>query len=737
MNGVSATLIKSAIEKFGESKLSHSALLIWAARQFDEDPALNDVAAAFQSQVFDRLESAQQQRDFDLALQLDGLIGIFAPENRQRLDSRVAAHRASTRCADAERALHRGELEAAAAFCLAALALDPENAVAPRRLNDAADRLSAQYQLIAQEKPTLESTIALSLAVALGVQDRRLALAKVLYDLADFSAAALLCQRIEGDVSVGFFERLDALRLRLQARHRTLGADQATAEALAAPDLRQWLRSLGPATALEDAAIRTRISCNFNDAGYRQTLADLRELRRRTPEDPWVAHCFCVILHNAAHPDVAASVDLVVRHCPDNSADLQARYILMSAIGAMPQALTLADRLTSHHPEYAVIGALHEMATDLDAAPAFIFGRARTGRRVLYANLACWGARYIDLMERGALASLLAPDNIPALAAKADIVVELFTMSADSRRLRHSPMIERLAAFCEIRIYCFPDVVAARNKSFGYATYGYALHATALRAERDGADITFLMPDLLYANGSYATVAERLTDAPRAMFFDGPNAYATSMLERMRPFRRDDVLSVSSQDLLDASMSCLSKRTFNSLYAPGDKRTCMQPTRVIFPTALGLQTHAFMMLPVYVSHAALSPFLMKNFGTQDGMMIEHILNGVEDSQIDVLSPKDFCYVEICEDDGLVRDLQDLNLTCSIRDFFARCALGRNRLRLFSRPIFLPTLAPPGVPLVSVEEADVRVREVQEMFATDPVMVDLAEEQERVRRALYR
>jgi hypothetical protein len=208
------------------------------------------------------------------------------------------------------------------------------------------------------------------------------------------------------------------------------------------------------------------------------------------------------------------------------------------------------------------------------------------------------------------------------------------------------------------------------------------------------------------------------------------------MFERMRPFRQGDALVMPPEDLIDASIGCLAKRTLHSLYQPGDRQTCVRPTRVIFPLKGGLRTHGFMMMPVYVSHAALAPIRVMNFRTQDGLFLEHVLNKVSDDQIEVLSGAEFCFVEVCDNEGELNPLVDGDLTSTIRNFFVGFGLGRNRIRLFERPIDFPTRSPPDFPLVSAEEAATRVNEVRTMFMTDPLMVDVAEEQERVRKSYY-
>jgi hypothetical protein len=340
-------------------------------------------------------------------------------------------------------------------------------------------------------------------------------------------------------------------------------------------------------------------------------------------------------------------------------------------------------------------------------------------------------------MERASIASLLAPGNIPALVGHVDLVIELFTMPADLQRLLQSVALQRLGAYCEISLHLFSETVAAHKKNRGYDIYGHALHATILRAAQDGADVTFLMPDTIYGDGGYGVIGRKATSAPHAIFIDGLNSYAAPMFDRLAPFRQGDALIIPPEDLIEAAVGCFSKRTLHSLYQPGDRLTCVQPTRVIFPLQGGLRTHGFMMMPAYVSHAALAPVRMMNFRTQDGLFLEHVLNSVRDDQMEVLSGAEFCFVEVCDNEGLLNPLIDRDLATTIRDFFVDYGLGRHRLRLFERPIFYPTLSPPDLPLVSVAEADARVREVKAMFATDPLMVDVAEEQERVRAMHYR
>jgi len=739
MNPLFATLLNAGITSFNAGKTSSSALYMWTMARLSGG-ATEDLIDAFRAHLAAAINAAASAQDNERALRLDSLSALFDETVAARVGTAIVQRRAA-RCVDeASRALLEGDLEGALSSSLAALAFDPGNRDAARHLASAKEALVARCQMLDQEVPSLEGTLWLAAGAALAAPEPRRLLLDLLQKLGDFDSVIRVGDQIAADTNATLDDRLNAVKQRWIAHHRLQGADQAATDTQAEADVRRWLAALGPSAELDDATLSTRITRCFACDGYRQTLADLRELRRRDPKNEWVAYNLCVILFNNLHPDVAAAVDLVVQQAGNNVAYLKPAYTMMWMIGATPQALILAERLAAHYPELAIIGVLHQMATDLDRQPAHVFGKPRAARGLLYANLVCWGDAYIDLMERASIASLLAPGNIPALAETIDVVIEIFTMPGDLPRLLASQPLRRLAQYCEIRIQIFPELVATLKKDRGYEIYGHALHATALRAERDGADLTFLLPDLIYGDGSYARIAQEVTSQPRAIFSDSFNTLATPMLEALAPFRLDGVLAVPPDRLIETMNRCLSRRSLHSIYQPGDRLTCVEPTRVIFPLKTGMRTHGFMMLPVYVSHAALSPFRIMNFRTQDGLFLEHVLNGVTDDQLTVMSGLEFSYAEINDDEGYLQPLVEMTLATSIRNYFVNYGIGRHRLRLFNRPIEYPTRdapqLPPDLSLVSEEEAAARVREIQHLFATDPVMVDLAEEQEKVRQAFY-
>ena len=737
MSLLAASCVNVAIGLFQSGEVAESIPYFWTARVLGGPASAQDPTPALLSQLSLLIERALAEADTDSAERLDSLIGIFDPACVGRLTREQAERRSLARCNDAAAALGEAKLERAAAFCLAAAASDPDGGLTQRYRDLTLQGLLDRRARRQAEGAMQEATLALAIAVALGARGERTALMDLLEPLGDFETVERLCVGIADDAEVAFPERHAAYLRGRRAVQRRSGRDAAAVEALAQADACDWLEALGPSDALDTEALSQRVALTLGRHGYRQAIEDLRELRRRRPDDPWVAHNLCSTIHNILDPDVADAAPTALAAVTDDPEDIEQTYAFMWSMGATPQALELARRMEAHKPEYAAIPDLHRMANDLDAAPVLVMGERRPGLPPLYANLVCWGERYLDLMEEAAIASLLADGNFPALAQKADVVLELYTTPADVGRLARSVALRRLSAYCEIRLYRLPDQVALHARYLGYATLGYANHATILRAERDGAGITFLLPDVLYADGCYAAIAERLTDRPYAAFSDGINAFRAPVLAAMKPFIRDGILSAPPAAVTDAGARAPTLRTTHSFLQPGDRAVCAYPTRVIFPMAEGLRSHAFMMLPAYVSHAAFAPMKIKSYGTMDGVFSEHVLNQLRDEEIEVIAPPEFSFVELCDDDGNYAPMLDKSFAEGVRDYFVAGCFNRRRHRLFRRPILFPTLSPPpyATPF-SADEVAARLNEVDALFAHDPLLVDIDSAHQRIRELHY-
>lgn len=714
---------------FQQGDLAGAAAYVWLGRWARPGAADDGRAAGLRDILGDCALKALGAGDAEAAARFDNLAAIFDAAAPGRLPDAQRRFRAAARREDADSALEAGAIDRSVAYYLAAQAFDPLDPALPSLQARLIGMLLARVDQGLIDAEETAAPIGVGFAVALGANAQLSRFLALLHERKDLETVVAIAQHVMASDQWSQEARLDAQERRRAALEAIDQRERLNAEAEA-------LLALGPPEGLDTDQLKRRLAQCYGRDGYRATLADLRELRRRDPSDPWTAKVLCILLGHIAFPEVAEAVDHVVADTREDQAELDANFTLLWSLGAQRQALALADRLARYRPEVSVLAPLHAMAIDTEAAPAFSLPRARRARKVIYATLACWGPKYIDLMERTCFASLLAPGNLPAFAEKADVILEIYTMPGDLERLSGSRRLRLLSEHCEIRIHCFPEAASAHRAPLTYHLLGMATHATLLRADRHGGDMLFLYADVVLAQDCLTAISQRLTDGPRGVFGDSLNLYATPMLDRLESRREGDALIVSSAALLGAASECLAKRTTNTFYRRMDPRTPDHVCRVMFPTQGGLRTHGFIIAPLYFSHAAFSPYLHPDFGTQDGRIVEHFLDKLEDHQIDVLSGAEYCAVELCDGDAAARPIVSFGLEATIERFFTSYRLSRRRHMLFQRPIEYPGLFAPGEALLSEEEVATQLDNVAQLFAGSPFLKDIDVEQEALRTRLY-
>lgn len=493
----------------------------------------------------------------------------------------------------------------------------------------------------------------------------------------------------------------------------------------------------------DDSRLRYfRFSCLLSLQRYREAIEDLRRLiagAQSAPEsDPEFARLLAMqalyLLKSVRYPETAWAVRQVMRDPPTEPRALFDLYGYLIDASAVQAAREIARRLASTNPAFGVFELMQTFVADLDRAPAALFGRDPSGKRLIYVSQVCWGAKYVALMETS-LASLLAPGNLPALAAQADLVLELVTGAADVPAVISSPALRRLSAICQIRVIALPDHPDFFDwaKQLPYVVFGHASHLTILRARRDGADLLCLNPDVIYADGSYASVAARLTDQPRALFSDGLNAAMTPVLAGLADHWRDGALVVEPRRLCALAGRHLQQRTTECFYDPQAEGARNYPTRVVFRKPFGLRLHAFYQGPVYVSNAALRLFEPAHFGTSDGGFAEELLDYLRDDELAQFPDSDaYLAVELNDAVGQVYPRADKPLLDCVTELFLHYSGSVRRYQIFRRGVdyFMPGEL--DAPLIDDATEQEFLSALQDRVDRHPVFAELGAERERIR-----
>lgn len=732
--------LQKGAELLASGDLIHAAAFTAAGVHFDRAGEAPPFVAALAAQFSQRTNAAFAAGDMAAAQVFDDVLRIFLPPGVPPIPADQATARAVMRLEEMRRCYAAGDLPAAATHCLAVEALDPslEDLTESRRAIHLA--LTERHGFDPNGGPP--DGALLEHALALRLHERSFALVRLAHwrrRAEDFSMALELAERaIEESDSTE--EQIDAEFVALLSRHRLEGCAPEEAERRALTATTRALRSLGPPMGLGTELLVMRSQRTYLNPGVSYALKDLKEIlgRESAPQRHrhYAASLVLCCLRNALHPENQTALDVMEANTPDSADSVLTLFYSAWTSGAIASALRFAERLKQWYPAFEIMAPLHRMATTHDLAPAATLSQPKPVGRRIYATVACWGEAYIALMEKTMIASLLAPNNFPTLAARAEIHLELFTLERDVERLANSPALRRLGEFCAVKIFAFPREVSLHTGELPFMLLGFGAHATALRAERDGADFMHICADMIFADGSYAAVAKRLTADPLLLLNDNLNAYADPVMERLKPCFDDVVLKASIPELLAAASGALSRRSLDQVYRPDDAETPYYPVKTIFQVPGGLAMHSFYGNPIYVSHAALAPILMTNFAPPDGVFIEHLLQNAKRGRMEMLVAEEFLGLEVCKDDGHVFDIKPISLRQSIKDVFFSTGVPVIRKLIFPHRNFFAGVEVDLSRHVALEEADRVVASVLEMFETDPLLCDLQKESEAIER-LYR
>src|SRR5262245_44108116 len=129
-----------------------------------------------------------------------------------------------------------------------------------------------------------------------------------------------------------------------------------------------------------------------------------------------------------------------------------------------------------------------------------------------------WGTVYAEKLISMTLPALLAPGNLPALAAMFDVEVVLVTENRLVDHIRQARSFQRLSTVCEVKFVPLDDLMPCEP-----GEYGVVLTAALFRGFVDlGASMTetfllFLNADFIIADGSYRRLGELMREGRRVI----------------------------------------------------------------------------------------------------------------------------------------------------------------------------------------------------------------------------
>jgi hypothetical protein len=206
-------------------------------------------------------------------------------------------------------------------------------------------------------------------------------------------------------------------------------------------------------------------------------------------------------------------------------------------------------------------------AAGMQATPGTAIGpepsaSRRTPVRAVTVLMPVWGYRFVSQFLEFCLPTLLAPGNLPAVAAMLPCRLVLLSSEADEPLIRSSRAWREVEKICDAEIRSIDDLITDGNHS---ATITLAF-ARAVRetgeAMLDTAFI-FLVSDYLVADGSLATVVKRIRDGASGVVAGNFQIVAEEAIPILRRSVNPDstAIALTPRELVEWSLAHLHPAT--------------------------------------------------------------------------------------------------------------------------------------------------------------------------------
>lgn len=204
----------------------------------------------------------------------------------------------------------------------------------------------------------------------------------------------------------------------------------------------------------------------------------------------------------------------------------------------------------------------------------------REKTKILMAT-AVWGDWYINAYLAVNLPSLIAPGNLPELTRGCDLTYRLYTRRSDVSRLMSSPVMQAISRMMPVEV----EILSEEKLAHPIAAHQWAWEQAMAAAKDSGRFILFMPPDVAWANGSFAHVADLLAEGKKAIFM----TYLRVVSETFVPAFQDrsegaqGAITMTGTDMVALSLRhmhpLMAAYCHDSLYFPSHAEMILWPVR--------------------------------------------------------------------------------------------------------------------------------------------------------------
>ena len=364
-------------------------------------------------------------------------------------------------------------------------------------------------------------------------------------------------------------------------------------------------------------------------ANLEGALKDLRALRKLEPTNIIPAAHSADLSGDARDPDCAEELASIARLTDDNPQMLSQFYDLARRCGSEEIAEGLLSRLASVDQSFrAYADAKRAMR---DQPPHLTLGVASAGQSRYRIFLIGHEEQTTRAMLEITAPMLLAAGNLPALAAKGGVTVEISAPEALLARVQASPILAKLAEVCAVEVRGRPAAPARFERRF----YGLAFGAAVERARAETAALIPIPMHAVIADGSLSRLAALDQGGASVLFFDPLEVSAAPLMGWLGGGAAGERISMKAIDLSEAVLRHL---------PPAGRRWIVDPEgmiesgaqRMMFAKSDGLSVRSRQCTPIYFGATALRALGSEIIDPPDGYVTDRALM-VKEILVDVVS----------------------------------------------------------------------------------------------------
>ena len=246
-----------------------------------------------------------------------------------------------------------------------------------------------------------------------------------------------------------------------------------------------------------------------------------------------------------------------------------------------------------------------------------------------------WGRSYIASMGNFLIRTLLAPENLPAVAKRRPILVEFSTRASDAEILRTSRAVQDIGRFAQVGVVRYPDHLFQSHPQapdFNYRLFGAMHHMSIFRAKAMGdMDVVMLCADHIFSDKALGQIDAYLEAGFKMVVSAGmridKDAWLPALLNDLNRAPVQDYLAFPPRQLVDYAVRFMHPVTKRLVVSSHTRPFGGLPFPLYFPNRDGFSAHSFVLHPVAVAAELVQREIPYDFNTVDGAFLTRILLG--------------------------------------------------------------------------------------------------------------